>query len=140
MQTFGSSGATGAAEPESDIHPALRSYRALWSVSLIALGGFFVLILMKGWERLSAGAVSWMGFSFFWTVLAFREAHITNGRLRMILALAQVEPVDKKLLDKVLNVTTEGAIGRSTFVALRFSVYGWPLAPFFPNTILGSTD
>lgn len=59
MQTFGSSGATGAAEPESDIHPALRSYRALSSVlSLIALGGFFVLILMKGWERLSAGAVS----------------------------------------------------------------------------------
>ena len=109
MQTFGSSGATGAAEPESDIHPALRSYRALSSVLSLALGGFFVLILMKGWERLSAGAVSWMGFSFLWTVLVFREAHITNGRLRTILALAQVEPVDKKLLDKVLNVTTEGA-------------------------------
>ena len=38
----------------------------------------------------------------------FREAQITNSKLRMILALAQVEPVDKKQpLDKVLNVSTE---------------------------------
>ena len=64
----------------------------------------------KGWQRLSAAAVSWMGFSFFWTVLIFRQAQITNGRLRMILAIAQVEPVDKKQpFDKVLNATTEGA-------------------------------
>lgn len=60
------------------------------------------------------------GLFFFWTVLVFSEAHITNGRLRMILALAQVEPVDKKLLDKVLNVTTEGANGTLYLCCLAF--------------------
>jgi hypothetical protein len=38
----------------------------------------------------------------------FRAMPIANGRLRMILAVGGVEPVDRKQpLDKVLNVTTE---------------------------------
>jgi hypothetical protein len=110
MRTSSSFDGTGrGAEPESDVHPELRGNIALWSVlSLIALGSLFLLILAKNWKDLSASAVSWMGFSFFWTVLMFRETQITNGKLRMILALAQVEPADKKQpLDKVLNITTE---------------------------------
>jgi hypothetical protein len=92
------------------VHPALRFNTALWSVlSVIALASMFLIILVKHWKELSAAAVWWMGFSFFWTVLMFGEARSTNSKLRMILALAQVEPVDKKQpLDKVLKVSTDG--------------------------------
>jgi hypothetical protein len=77
-------------------------------LSSIALGCFFLLIAVKGWKQLSVSALSWMGFSFFWSVLLFRVLTIANGRLRMILAVGGVEPLDRKQpLDKVLNVTTE---------------------------------
>jgi hypothetical protein len=110
MRILGSFGATSPrAEPETDVHPALRGHSSLWSVlSSIALGCFFLLIAVKGWKQLSVSALSWMGFSFFWSVLLFRVMTIANGRLRMILAVGGVEPLDRKQpLDKVLNVTTE---------------------------------
>jgi hypothetical protein len=110
MRIFGSFGATShRAEPETDVHPALRGHSSLWSVlSSIALGCFFLLIAVKGWKQLSASALYWMGFSFFWSVLLFREMRFANGRLRMILAVGVAEPVDRRQpLDKVLNVTTE---------------------------------
>ena len=110
MRILGSFSATShRAEPETDVHPALRGHIALWSIlGLIALGCFFLLIAVKGWKQLSVFALSWMGFSFFWSVFLFRVMAIANGTLRMILAVGGVEPVDRKQpLDKVLNVTTE---------------------------------
>jgi len=110
MRILGSFGATShRAEPETDVHPALRDHSSLWSIlGSIALGCFFLLIAVKGWKQLSVSALSWMGFSFFWSVLLFRVMAIANGRLRMILAVGGVEPLDRKQpLDKVLNVTTE---------------------------------
>jgi hypothetical protein len=70
MRILGSFGATShRAEPVTDVHPALRGHSSLWSVlGSIALGCFFLLIAVKGWKQLSASALSWMGFSFFWSV------------------------------------------------------------------------
>lgn len=110
MRMLGSFGATShRAEPETDVHPSLRGHSSLWSaLCSIALACFFLVIAAKGWEQLSASALSWMGFSFFWSVLLFRAMPIANGKLRMILAVGGVEPVDRKQpLDKVLNVSTE---------------------------------
>lgn len=123
MQIFTSSGATSSgAAPESDVHPALRGNKALWSVlSVIAFGFLFLLILVRDWKDLSVSSVWWMGFSFFWTVLMFREVQITYGKLRMILALAQVEPMDKKQpLDKVLNVTNEAVAKMAYLCCIAF--------------------
>jgi hypothetical protein len=110
MRILGSFGARShGAGPETEVHPALRGHNSTWSVlGSVALGCFFLLIAVKGWKQLSASALYWMGFSFFWSVFLFRAMSIVNGRLRMILAVGGVEPVDKKQpLDKVLNVTTE---------------------------------
>jgi hypothetical protein len=110
MRILGSSSATShSAEPETDVHSALRGHSSLWSVlGSIALGCFFLLITVKGWKQLSVFALSCMGLSFFWSVLLFRAVATANGRLRMILAVGGLEPVDRKQpLDKVLNVTTE---------------------------------
>lgn len=127
MQTFGSSGVPNrGAEPESDVHPALRGNSGLWSVlSPLALSCFVLIIWIKRWQQLSAAALCWMGFSLFWMVLMFRQAQITNGKLRMILALAQVEPVDKKQpVDKVLNVTT-GAVNNMLCYSFFAFLFLW---------------
>ena len=115
LRSFGATSHRG--EPETQVHPALRGHSSLWSVlSQIVFVCSILLIAAKGWKQLSSGALLWMGFSIFWIVPLFREMSITNGRLRMILAIGQVESVDKKQpLDKVLNVTTE-ALNRMFFL------------------------
>lgn len=123
MRILGSFGATNhGAEPETDVHPALRGHNSLWSVlGSIALGCFFLLIAVKDWKQLSASALYWMGFSFFWSLFLFRATPIANGRLGMILAVGGVEPVDKKQpLDKVLNVTMEALNRMLYFCCLSF--------------------
>jgi hypothetical protein len=123
MRIFGSFGATShKAEPETDVHPALRGHSSLWSVlTSIVLGCFFLLIAVKGWKQLSASVLGWMGFSFYLSVLLFREMRTANGRLRMILAVGQVEPVDRKQpLDKVLKVTTEALNRMLTLCCFSF--------------------
>jgi hypothetical protein len=123
MRILGSFGAAShGAEPETDVHPALRGHNSLWSVlGSIVLGCFFLLIAVKGWKQLSASALYWMGFSFYWSVFLFRTMPIANSRLRMILAVDGVEPVDKKrLLDRVLNVTTEALNKMLYFCCLSF--------------------
>jgi hypothetical protein len=110
MRILGSFGAaTDRAEPETDVHPALRGHGSFWSVLIsIALGCFFLVIAVKGWKQLSASALYSMGFSFFWSVMLFRAIPIAFGRLRMIMAIGHVDSVDnKQQLEKVLTVTTE---------------------------------
>src|SRR5882762_3936956 len=107
MRILGSFGATShRAEPETDVHPALRDHSSLWSIlGALALGCFFLLIAVKGWKQVSVSALSWMGFSFLWSIFLFRVRATANGRLRMRLAVGGVEPLDwKQPLDKVLNV------------------------------------
>ena len=67
MQTVGSSGVTShEAEPEFDVHPALRGNSALWNVlSLIVLGSLFLLILVKDWKTFLLLPFGGWGFRFF---------------------------------------------------------------------------
>jgi hypothetical protein len=126
MQTLGSSGAAnGSASTVSDVHSALRSNSALWMAVSLGLCCFGLFICIKRWEQLSVAALSWMGFSLLWMILMFRQAQIANGKLRMILALAQVEPMDKKQpLDKVLNVTT-GTVNNMLYSGLLGFLFLW---------------
>lgn len=121
MQNFtSSSAASSGAQREAEVHPALRGKQALWSVlSIIVLGLLFLIILIKDWRDISFSATWWMGLSFFATVFLFREVPSTFGRLRMLLAMTQVEPVDKNQpLDKALNVTSEAVHRMAYFCCL----------------------
>ena len=110
MRTMGSFGVTRLGTgPEFYLHPPFRNRNFLFSlIALLALCVFSGMIVLKGWSHLSVFTITWITISMCWASMLFRLMLNTHGRLKMLLAAAQVNAVDKESpLGDVLGVITD---------------------------------
>jgi hypothetical protein len=109
MRTLYSFSATRFGEPEFYLRPFLGSPRFWGSFfGMTTLLAFSLVIALKSWKHLSVGLLGWMAFSIFLTLWSFRQVWITHERLRMIIAVARVDPMDKESpLGDILGVIAQ---------------------------------
>jgi hypothetical protein len=131
MRTLGSFGATRLGEPEFHVRPFLGS-SSFWGsfFGMTTLLAFSLVIALKSWKHLSVGVLGWMAFSIFLVLWSFRQVSIGHEKLRMIIADAHVDPMDKESpLGDIL-----GAIAQDSNKVLYFnclSLFAMLIAVFY---------
>jgi hypothetical protein len=91
------------------LNQAFRRRLFLWNfLSLTVLGVFSIWIIVEARGRISMASIVWMVFAMYWAIQLFRLVLNTHASVSMLLAVAQVEQIERKSpMGKVLDALGE---------------------------------